>query len=390
MRRLYATNSFVLIFSILLTSFFITGGCNDNNGNGEVGIDPPTASACTPMSQPCEQVTTNTDMTIATCGLSTSTCGVDLMDVINQVGNGVTTSTTMWIQAWGGSGGDTDKGTSGGAGGFAQTTTTVEDISSNLMTTQLFYFLGGAGPGGGDHCGSTGGTSTIVTTQDLTLNPSQEPDLFDLIVLAGAGGGGCAGNGEFGCDLGIVCQGDGAGGGAAIANNLNDAVGIGSSPTNTSDMGGSSGQTGGVEPGEGGQSQCNECGGGNQAPGEDGVGGIGGTGGSGQDCSAPGGSTWSNTGGTTLTFINGAGGKGSSNTNTCDAGGGGGGGGYGGGGGGGHGNDNGNAIPGGGGGSFGLMSTKQSSLAPTTAPGNPNGAAGFVQIQFCLESECDN
>ena len=66
------------------------------------------------------------------------------------------------------------------------------------------------------------------------------------------------------------------------------------------------------------------------------------------------------------------------------------GGGYGGGGGGGHGNDNGNAIPGGGGGSFGLMSTKESSLTPTSAPANPNGAAGFVQIQFCLESACDN
>jgi len=301
------------------------------------------------------------------------------MDVISQVQFDVTEDTVMWIQAWGGNGGNSDKACDGGSGGYAQTTTSVGDIKamSSDGSTQLFYFLAGGGSGGGDHCGSAGGSSTIVTLADLTLNPAQGPSLASpsTLLVAGGAGGGSAGNGEFGC-VTPGCAGDGADGGVAFASLAKNGEGEGGSLDSSWNMGGS----GGV----GGASHCVECGGGNQTDGLPVFGGRGGAGGSGQSCSGPGAPHWINTGSTTLSMIAGSGGQGSSNTSTCDAGGGGGGGGWGGGGGGGHGNDNGHSIPGGGGGSYALFSTQTSSLAPTGKPGNPceHTFDGCVQIQF--------
>ena len=126
--------TFVLIFSVVLLSFFIAGGCN-NNGNNNGGDIGDTQSLCTLQSSPCSTVTINSNSTVATCELLTGTCAVDLMDVVTQVGHGVTANTIMWLQAWAGSGGNTDKGTVGGPGGYAQTTTTVNDYSSKFMTS---------------------------------------------------------------------------------------------------------------------------------------------------------------------------------------------------------------------------------------------------------------
>ena len=133
-------NSFVFIFSILLTSFFIIGGCNDNNnGGGDFGGAPPGTSTCVSMSSPCRSVVVNSDMTVASCVLFSDTCSVDLMDVVSQVGNGVTADTTMWIGAWGGHGGAVDKAKGGGTGGYAQTTTSISDLMGmNNGSSEIF------------------------------------------------------------------------------------------------------------------------------------------------------------------------------------------------------------------------------------------------------------
>jgi hypothetical protein len=373
------------ILFVVMTGTLL-GGCpddnsGDSNGGGDSGVDsdPPLAtSSCTNNTQPCASVTTSG--LIATCLLQTTNCGVDLDDVISQVGNQATQDTVMWIQAWGGKGGNTDKGTSGGAGGYAQTTTTVNDIKSMFDgSAQLYYFLAGAGADGGDHCGSAGGSATNVTFVDLTRSPTNPPSLASppTYLVAGGGGGGCGGNGEFLC-VTPGCPADGGAGGIATAGlGIN---GEGTGGEHASGMGG--------RQGIGGSSHCNECGGGNETSGSDGFGGRGGAGGSGQSCGGPGAPTlfYNNTTTNTLSWTAGAGGKGSSNTSDCDAGGGGGGGGWGGGGGGGHGNNNGSAIPGAGGGSYAAFSTQESSLAPNSRPTNPCNPNnhGCVQIQFAL------
>lgn len=359
------------------------GGCGGSDGDdpddGDAGLgtDPPEAtSSCTNAAQPCASVTDADG--IVTCRLQTTSCGVNLDDVVSQVGNSVTQDTVMWLQAWGGAGGDTDKGTRGGAVGYAQTTTTVSDIKTLFGgSAQLYYFLAHSGVGGGDHCGSSGASATIVTFENLTQNPNNPPSLASppTLLVAGGGGGGCGGNGEAFCGT-PGCPDDGGMGGVAIAGV--DINGEGTGGQYVSRMGG--------QQGVGGVSHCVECGSGNEQPGEWGFGGHGGAGGSGQNCGGPGAPAlfFNTPTSNTLDWPAGAGGKGSSNTSDCDAGGGGGGGGWGGGGGGGHGNSNGHAIPGAGGGSFAVFSTQESSLAPSKSPGNPCDPSyqGCVQIQF--------
>lgn len=367
---------FVVMIGLLLGG---CGGGSNDGGDSGVDSDPSLAtSSCTNNTQPCSSVSQSG--LIATCLLQTTNCGVDLDDVISQVGNQATQGTVMWIQAWGGNGGSTDKGTGGGAGGYAQTTTTVYDIKSMFDgSAQLYYFLAAAGADGGDHCGSAGGSATNVTFVDLTRSPTNPPSLASppTYLVAGGGGGGCGGNGEVFCGIPACPSGGGAGGIATAGLGIN---GEGTGGEYSPGMGG--------RQGVGGASHCNECGGGNETPGSDGFGGRGGGGGSGQSCTGPGAPALfhNNTTANTPTWTAGQGGKGSSNTSTCDAGGGGGGGGWGGGGGGGHGNLNGSAIPGAGGGSYAIYSTKDSSLAPDSRPANPCNPSnqGCVQIQLVL------
>jgi hypothetical protein len=375
----------VLILLVVATAML--AGCGGGSSNSSVGtapeVDdtspPSTTIGCVNNPQPCSSVTQSG--LIGSCLLQTGNCGVDLDDVLGQVGNEVTADSLMWVQAWGARGGGTDKGTGGGAGGYAQTTTTVNDIKSMFDGSgQLYYFLGQSGGGGGDHCGSAGGSATNVTFEDLTQSTTKPPSLASppTYLVAGGGGGGCGGNGEAFCGT-PDCPASGGAGGIATA-----SLGVNGEGTGGGYVSGMGGQQG-----EGGANHCNECGGGNQTSGLAGFGGRGGWGGSGQSCGGPGNPAlfYNSTAGVTLNWNAGAGGNGSSNTSDCDAGGGGGGGGWGGGGGGGHGNTNGSAVPGAGGGSYAIYSTRASSMAPSNVapavPCNPN-YLGCVQIQFVL------
>jgi hypothetical protein len=351
-------------------------GDNDTSSAPETTAEPPlAASTCINNAQPCSLV--NSKDGIVSCRLRTSVCGVDLDNIVSQVGNGVTENTAMWIQAWGGKGGNSDKACDGGDGGYAQTTTSVSDIKSYTGSAQLFYYVASGGKNGGNHCGSAGGSATIVTLEDLLPLDDQGPSLASppTLLVAGGGGGGSAGNGTF-PTCGVKCLGNGGRGGIAIASTSSNGTGSGDSVDSSHPMGG--------HLGVGGYSSCDVCSSGNETGGRAAFGGRGGAGGSGQSCSGPGSPTWTNTGSTTLKMTSGEGGKGSSNTKLCDAGGGGGGGGWGGGGGGGHGNDAGHSIAGGGGGSFAIISTRSSTSAPKSRPGNPcsNTSNGCVQIEF--------
>ena len=391
-------NSFALIFSMVLMSFFIVGSCNNNNNNnnngeGEFGGTPPA-----PMSQcisfnaqgepisPCEFVTTESDGSYVTCRLWNQLCVVDLKDVITQVGKGVSDSTIMWIEAWGGNGGDNDGGSDGGAGGYAVTTTTVTDLSlKNSGSTVFHFFVGANGQQGGDHCGSPGGAATLFTTEDLTLNPNSNPTQSapPFILIAGGGGGGCGGNQSLGCVRGGCTQ-DGGAGGVAIGVEEMIVTGTGESLVDGDDCEFGPTGCGGNQDGMGGGGPrfVNVAGGDNSTSGTSGYGGLGGHGGSGQNCANNGFSTGFIS--AFLEFTSGQGGVGGSATSMCDSGGAGGGGGYGGAGGGSHGNDIVNATPGGGGGSLAIKSTKFSETAPTMRQPNPCGDEGCVTINFLL------
>jgi hypothetical protein len=370
-----------------LAVLFILGGCGGSDGGGDsnntnadsqpdTSTDPTLAAdACNNIDQPCSVV--NSSDGIVRCRLDNTVCGVNLDDVVAQVGNGVSEDTPMWIQAWGGRGGNSYKACDGGRGGYAQTTTTVSDIKAYTGSAQLFYYVATGGKDGGDHCGSAGGSATIVTLQDLLPLDGEGPSLASppTLLVAGGGGGGSAGN-DADLICAVNCTGNGGNGGVAIASVTANGTGKGGTASSGFPMGG--------HLGIGGDSYTIVSESNNATNGTAAFGGRGGAGGDGQKCDGPGRPTWINTGSTTLTMSSGEGGKGSSNTKTCDAGGGGGGGGWGGGGGGGHGNDSGPSVAGGGGGSFAIMSAQSSPSAPTRRPGNPcsNTSNGCVQIEF--------
>ena len=370
------------IIYVLLIGLIIPGGigCDDNNGGGQGdGSMPPEAlTGCMPLSSnPCTFLNNESDGAYYSCIVGDAqTCAVDLMSIIDAISASFTTvtgDTTMWIEVWGGNGGSTDKGKVGGTGGYAITTTTVNDIAGiNNGSTVIYYFLGSNGGNGGDHCGSAGGSSTMVTLEDLTLNPSSDPTQTSppILLVAGGAGGGCGGNGSFGC-TGPGCNGPGYNGGIAIASLNTIGSGPGEDFVDPPPTGG--------DMGMGGSSSNSGGGGGNETSGMNGYGGLGGAGGSGQSCTGPG--TTGFRSAPEVDFSDGQGGKGSSNTSDCDSGGGGGGGGWGGGGGGGHGNDEGRAYQGGGGGSFAIQSTVSSDLSPTSEQSNPCGT-GCLRISF--------
>lgn len=95
----------------------------------------------------------------------------------------------MWIEAWGGKGGNTDtnndKNNKGGTGGYAQTTVSVSEIMNiNNGSTEIFYFLGAQGQTGPKRCGGAGGSATIVSLDDLSTAPSDNPPPA-LLLIAG-------------------------------------------------------------------------------------------------------------------------------------------------------------------------------------------------------------
>lgn len=407
---------FTLLITIITFSFFVIGGCNDNGGDGSLGSEGPVtdASACEILTSPCSTISSSTssDSTTVRCIVSDKSCAVKLDNVISQIngsGFSVTENDILWIGAWGGVGGGADDGGGTSTPGYAQFTTSVSDISTNYNTNILHYFLGGNGLFAPKRCGGSGGAGTIITREDLTLNPTSDPT-EDLVLLIGGGGGGAGGSRANGC-VGAVGE-TGASGESAISGTSgnNSAAGggcnynvwgcgpsscggscVGASAagaTYTSEGGGSdSADTSGAT---GGQVQCcinND----NPTSGNSKFGGRGGDGGQGDNCTKVSGGRYFNTGSVELTFDAGKGGNGGGENKSCVKGGGGGGGGYGGGGGGGRGNDNWQPIEGGAGGSYAVESTQSSSLVPSTEPanpctdsGNPKGLACFV-LNFIVD-----
>jgi hypothetical protein len=358
----------------------------------EVGIVSVTqvevaqASACSSATTPCQTIATTNNGAAVKCLLSSSTCGVDLNLLVQGLSSlyGVTAATPMWIGAWGGGGGHSSKAGSGSAGGYAQTTTSVADYTTQFGSSMLFYFIGQDGASVSYTCGGAGGSATIVTSQDLSLTPSQNPSGNYVLLVAGASGGG------GGYDTGGFCQvnpngsGDGGSGGVAIAGLNVNAEGPGAN-SDAFDCGSPQGGYDGIG-GAGCETATGDTHPGNGQGG--GFGGLGAPGGNGADC------TVTNTAPTqflnvslAFSFSAGSGGTGGGGTSSCDSGGGGGGGGFGGGGGGGHGNGDVTSVGGGGGASFALAATRVSAIAPTSEPTEDcpnNSSVGCVQINFDL------
>jgi len=326
---------------------------------------------------PSGNLTVHTDET-ATCKVSTTLSAIDLAAIaaqINDMGVTVDEDTVIWIQAWGahGASGNEGNGGAGGLGGYAQTVTTIGNFLSDFGVTEIYYYLGKPGGTGGN-----GGAATLVATADLTAN---DPSIAETVLVAGGGGGGGAGRGpkDGVCSVyNDVLGGEGGIGGVAIASM--DYFGLaaggrGGSRRNGVQHSGFGG--GGALDGAGGAGD-----GGTSTSGGTGFAGLGGLGG-GQSGSAIG---FVNQGTTKITTGGGTGGYPGD-----DAPGGGGGGGYGAGGGGSEGEGTTTCVSGGGGGG-GSLAVQNDVLcggAPASAPANPNGNDGFVQIVFDLGA-CGN
>jgi hypothetical protein len=358
---------------------------NSNRGQGDAAgiisvtqVELDQTSACLSATPACQNIATTNNGAAVECVLSGSTCGVDLGLLVQGLSSlyGVSATTPMWIQAWGGGGGYSKGGGRGSAGGYAQTTTSVADFTATFGSSMLFYFIGADGHGAPQTCGAAGGSATIVTAEDLSLNPGQNPTDDDVLLIAGASGGG-AGYAPYG-----EYAGNGGRGGVAIASLTGNGQGHGAS-TNAIYCS----QLQGGDDGNGGAG-CADAGGGTPpANGVGGHGGLGVVGGNGVNCiyaiTTP--TQFLNVA-RTFSFTAGSGGTGGSR-NGC-AGGGGGGGGFGGGGGGGYGGDcNAVGAGGGGGASYARKSTQVSAIAPTSEPTEDcpdNSTIGCVQIYFDL------
>jgi hypothetical protein len=351
-------------------------------------VEVAQASACPSVTPACQNVATTNNGAAVKCLLSSSTCGVDLnllVQGLSGLGYPVTATTPMWIQAWGGGGGHSSKAGSGSAGGYAQTTTSVADFTATFGSSMLFYFIGKDGASVSYTCGGAGGSATIVTAEDLSLNPGQNPTDDDVLLIAGASGGGGGKDTSGFCGIGDEGFGDGNRGGVAIAS-LN-ANGQGHGGSSFSDIDYCQPPQGG-DDGNGGAGCETATGDTHPTNGQGGHGGLGAPGGNGADC------TVTDTAPTqflnvslTFSFPAGRGGTGGGGTSSCDSGGGGGGGGFGGGGGGGHGNSSASTLGGGGGASFALAGTRVSAIAPTSEPTEDcpnNSTVGCVQINFDL------
>lgn len=187
------------VFALFFVSIFTVGGCNDSNNGG--GVNGSDTSACTVLSEPCGFISVTGG--IVECILSDATCVVDLNNLIGVLQSqnfNVSDSSILYMGAWGGDGGSAaENGGGSSAGGYTQTTTTVSDIANlNNGSNLLYYFLGEPGGNAPGHCGGRGGASTIVTFEDLTLNPVAEPTL-DLLYMIAGGGGGAGGGTIKGC-----------------------------------------------------------------------------------------------------------------------------------------------------------------------------------------------
>jgi hypothetical protein len=283
----------------------------------------------------------------STFTLPSSASTADLSTLLGEA-SGASSSSAMWIQAFGAEGGhggkiDIYEGGSSGAGGFAMWVGTLDGFSKTFGTTTLYYLLGQNGThtdwGGGD-----GGASTVVAAETWPASLSAV-----VVIAGGSGGGGASGGAANGHD-------GGAGGTANSYHSLDAGVtGVGSSGNGGHAGGGGDGETGG-------------SGGGSAASGTKGIGGWGGLG------SGPEYPGWSNGEPTAYTEAPSRGGGG----NCADTGGAGGGG-YGGGGGGGTADV---GCGGGGGGSYAAASTVYDADAGLVGTPSSGSATGVVKVSF--------
>jgi len=343
----------------------------------DANIAFPEAGSCEAT---CSASSDNPGLT--SCTLPTDCFTLDLdQDVMKKaqvVESSISDTTTMWLQAYGGSGGDGTDNTFGGdggkagAGGFAQTITTVSGYDSSFGTTTIFYYMGKAGTH--DDSGGSGGASTIVTS----IEPqSGNPITLDALVLIAGGGGGGGEGGDFSGD------GDGGGQGGLVFNTSisESSQGCGSDssgsfiPTSFAPTGGGCDSSSLAAGGSRGQAIDSE---GGSLFGNDGQDGFGGKSGGSQDDPGPQG--WVNA----SPFIadnsdnnpSGEGGEGVTPEGGCDTGGGGGG--FGGGGSGSY-DACSNCVGGAGGGSYAAASTTTDKDAPSTNP-NHSGDGDVIII----------
>jgi len=326
------------------------------------------------------------------CTLSATDSMVDLEDLAFQclkVTDGGQTELDermpMFIRAWGGEGGNGSKPNSicagdagkGGAEGKAQTETTYEDFKSGCGDTLLYYYLGKPGYKPSDGKAGSGGTATIVATQDLKVHGptvSNGTCMDQNIVLIAPGGGG---GGRSQC---IDSDGGSGGMGGTAA-----AKGATSTGVAGQDGGKSRGGVGGNQ-GTGGFAGTTS----GKTPPLDGNDGIGGRGGgvqqnnsrSGDQASTTGSPGWSNK--KPVLGNDGQAGRGGNGGQADGGDGGAGGGGYGGGGGGGGGKSAVGGSGGGGGGAYALgLPTGETLIADPNAT-NPDPGNGSVQVGFGL------
>lgn len=98
----------------------------------------------------CDATCSAFDADQVACTLTTDCTSVDLesgvMEVAATLNSDIDEDTTMWIQAFGGSGGNGvscwENGGDGGDGGFAQMITTISDFSDTYGTTTVYYYIG--------------------------------------------------------------------------------------------------------------------------------------------------------------------------------------------------------------------------------------------------------
>ena len=345
----------------------LVAGCS-GGGDDMVQEDPTTdPSACAKLNYNAAEGLVTCQLTVP--GESTTVNSVDLNMIVSQLSAfQVTGDTVVWIQVWGARGGEGYKGGATGQAGYAQMITSVSDLESADYGSVLYFYLGEHGTQNTDS-GGQGGAATILTNENLSANPSTNPDSSQILMIAGGSGGGGGANHAIACD---TAGKDGGDGGIAWPSTSSPGSGPGHDGGSYQDNGGRGGNMGfgGTGPSHNGH---------------DGYGGRGGDGGK----SGLHQTQWVNTGATPLTFSAGEGAAGDDLQNTsCVSGGGGGGGGWGGGGGGGYAHGT-NTIAGGGGGgaSYSIKSSQVDGRAPTHkdgVPTNPNGATGFVQLVFDL------
>ncbi len=286
--------------------------------------------------------------------------------------------TTIWLDAWGGSGGGIRGGPEewgekylGGLGGMAQTITT----PAALGARDLYWYQGAKGKNDVVSTTSTmgpggGGAASLLTTEPISQafasvgGPNNKIDTSNLsqygVLLVAAGGGGGGGSGP--CDNGEGAHSGGRGGGA-LATTAGPAVGVGTegggASSNSGHGGGPDGQPGGGD-----------------ITGHSGFGGFGG------HAHAATTATWTNVNAVDPGAASwGPAGQGAAGADAT-SGGGSGGGGYGGGGGGrscfyGIGTSSRAAAGGGGGGSYAAASTTTDPKAPTTWVETPSSLPGF-------------